>query len=464
MQIERFGRVIERSRTGEKIDEKDFDMRLFRITDGLVRKYDIRFDPECPVPDDREMADRCFLAARKLFAELGTYCTDTGRIIRFSREEMDEALETAPDEVVWGAGNDAFSLRHRSVEGGEPVYVYGGIQTLLYSSEETMFGVYRDCCRCRAVAGVCGGVIPSVGGVSEFRAGSPEEILPYRRSVELLRKAAQEEGRPGMVVENGAPSNLANFTMYAGEGGLRSTDPVGTGGTAELKTSMNRLEMVAFALASGSRISGSNGSMIGGFCGSVEGAAVVMAASAYQALLINQGEVISIKTTPTRSFSRATRKTIWICAVAFQAVSRNTHLVLTGCNGDHPACGPGTPEYFYETVAGSIPCITGGTHKNGGTRKFKIGQVLDYGSPVESDFLGHACQAIIGLDLKTANAAAVKLLAKYEGKIDDPPDGGVLSELYDLENRRPNGEYRKVYDQVAAELRKLGIPMKDYPG
>jgi methylamine--corrinoid protein Co-methyltransferase len=377
---------------------------------------------------------------------------------------MEKALEEAPSQVVWGAGDDAFTLRHRTVEGDEPVFVHGGIQTLLYSSEEAMYGVYRDCCRCRAVAGVCGGVIPDIPGISEFRAGSPEEILPYRRSVELLRKAAEEAGRPGMVVENGAPTILADIVMYAGEGGLRPTDPVGTGGIAEMKTSMERLNRVAFALATGGRFSGANGSTIGGFCGSVEGAAIVTAASMYQCLLVNQGEAVSIKTTPSRSFSRATRKTIWICALAFQAVTRNTHLVMLGCNGDHPACGPGTPEYFYETVAGSLPCITGGSHKNGGTRKFNIGRVRDYGSPVESDFLGHACQAMIGVDLETANRAAVQLLSKYEDRIDDPPDGWTLKDLYDLDRRGPADRYRKVYDNVASELRDLGIAVENYYG
>ena len=371
-------------------------------------------------------------------------------------------METAHREIVWGSGNDAFTLRHRSAEDSEPVFVFGGIQTVLYSSEETMYGVYRDCCRCRAISGVYGGVIPAVMGVSEFRSRSPEEILPYRRSVELLRKAAEASGRPGMVVENGAPTNLANLAMYAGEGSMRSTDPVITDGIAELKTSMDRLELVAFALATGCRISSANGSMIGGFCGSVGGAAVVMAASAYQALMINQAEVVSLLTTSSRSFSRATRKSIWVCALAIQALSRNTRLILTGLNGDHPASGPGTAEYFYETVAGSIPVVAGGAHKTGGTRKFNIGHVLDYGSPVESDFLGHACQAMIGLDLKTANAVAVRLLAKYEGKIDDPPDGRVLTQLYDLDKSRPTAEYRKIYNRVVSELRELGIPMEDY--
>ena len=71
MKTEKFAEVIERSRTGEKIEEKDFDMKLFRLTDGLVKKYDIRFDPERPIPKDAEMADRCFSAATELYTELG---------------------------------------------------------------------------------------------------------------------------------------------------------------------------------------------------------------------------------------------------------------------------------------------------------------------------------------------------------------------------------------------------------
>ena len=70
---------------------------------------------------------------------------------------------------------------------------------------------------------------------------------------------------------------------------------------------------------------------------------------------------------------------------------------------------------------------------------------------------------MIGLDLETANAIVVRLLAKYEGKIDDPPEGRILKQLYDLDKSRPTGEYRKVYNRVVSELRDLGMLMEDYP-
>ena len=464
MGIESFTRVIEGLRQGEKMEEKDFDMKLFRLTDSLVKKHDIRYDPQVPIPNDPAMADRLFEAAQSLYADLGTYCTDTRTVIRFSPDEMEKALQQAPQATEWGQGPDAFTLTERSVEGDEPLFIMAGLQTLLYSDEDTMFSVYRDCCRCPDVAGVCGGIVPRVSGVEEFRSGSPEEIFPYHRSALLLRKAAADAGRPGMVVENGAPTNVADFPMYAGETGFRTTDPVGSGGVAEMKTSLDRLQKVAFALATDTHLSGAQGSMIGGFSGSVEGAALIMAAGTYQCILINQGEVAQIKTTPTRSFSRATRQSIWVCALALQAVSRNSHVILTCCNGDHPAAGPGTAVYFYETTAGSLPVIVCGAHKSGGTRKFKIGTTPDFGSPVESDFLGHVCQAMKGMDIETANRAAIELLDRYEPVIKDPPAGATLREIYDLDKSVPRKPYLTLYNDVASELRDLGIPLNDYPG
>ena len=43
----------------------------------------------------------------------------------------------------------------------------------------------------------------------------------------------------------------------------------------------------------------------------------------------------------------------------------------------------------------------------------------------------------------------------------DPPPGGTLHEPYDLENEQPMPAYRKMLDEVAAELRSLDVPLDD---
>ena len=408
------------------------------------------------------MADRCFQAGRELYAQIGTYCFDTRKVARFSLEEMDAAAATAPASIEYGLGNDAVEIRHREVGGDTPVFVLGGLQTLLFSDRKTELAVYRACCRCPDVHGIVGGTVTELDGQIQMMADTPLEILPYRHSAEALREAAAQVGRPGMTVTNGAPKAVAHISMYAGEDGLRPSDGIQTGGVPELKTSFDRLQRVGFGLATSTHISAGLGCIIGGFSGSVEGAAIVAAAGVYQSLLVNKGQLVLITATPIQTQSRATRSGIWASSLALQAVGRNTQLVLAGANGDHPAAGPGTVQYFYETAAGAVSGVVCGGHSLGGTRKFTTGPTRDYGSPVESEFLGRVCRAAVGMEPAEANRVVKHLLSRYEDKLKTAPSGRTLHELYDLASETPRAEYRTVYNAVAAELRELGVPMKDY--
>ena len=409
------------------------------------------------------MADRCFEAGRELYAEVGTYCVDTHRVARFTLEEMDEAMEAASDAVTWGTGADECELRHRPVGSDVPVFVWGGLQTLMFSDEPTMLAVYRACCRCRDVHGIWGGIVPTVDQGAEVRGGTPMEVWPYRRSALLLRQAATEAERPGMCVRTGAPTAFILAAQYAGSDGLRPGDGISSGGLPELKTSFDDLARAVFAQSIGSCLLGGHGATIGAFSGSVEGAAIVTAASAYQSRLVNAGDMIAAAVTPMQVQSRATRSVIWVNALALQALNRNTHLVVGGPIGDHPAAGPGTKQYFYETAAALVPGVACGAHMLGGTRKFKIGRTLDYGTPSESAFVGRLARAAVGIDPSDAGRIAAELLARYEDRLQDPPEGGTIHELYDLENERPLPDYRRTLDEVSDEMRSLGLPLDDEP-
>jgi methylamine--corrinoid protein Co-methyltransferase len=77
---------------GPMMRMKEFDLKLFNVTSRLVKEYGIKFDPSVPIPSDDDLVDRLFEAGLKLYAEIGTYCIDTERVIQFSKEEIQEAL------------------------------------------------------------------------------------------------------------------------------------------------------------------------------------------------------------------------------------------------------------------------------------------------------------------------------------------------------------------------------------
>jgi hypothetical protein len=76
--------VLDRAcNTGPITPVRDFDMRVFEVASRLVKEYDIRYDPETPVPADDGLADDAWRAGLELFNEVGGYCVNSGRAIRF---------------------------------------------------------------------------------------------------------------------------------------------------------------------------------------------------------------------------------------------------------------------------------------------------------------------------------------------------------------------------------------------
>ena len=110
-----FWEVVERCSTGQRMKESDYDTLLWKSVSKLTGKYDIKFDPDQIIPQDDALADRAWQAGLELFLEVGFYCLDTRRIVRFTRDEVEQRLATAPDSYVWGQGKDQGITTARNV-------------------------------------------------------------------------------------------------------------------------------------------------------------------------------------------------------------------------------------------------------------------------------------------------------------------------------------------------------------
>ena len=122
-----FFEIVKRALNGPYSTEWDFDLELLvpKLRE-VVRKYEIHFDSEDPIPVDDRMADNVFAAALELCAETGCYCTDTNRIIQFTREEIAEALQEAPRKPQFGEGRDRKAMVGREPECDIPPWCYVG--------------------------------------------------------------------------------------------------------------------------------------------------------------------------------------------------------------------------------------------------------------------------------------------------------------------------------------------------
>ncbi len=456
--------VLERAREGERTEEKAFDMRIFRAAERLRKEYDIKYDRDNPVPGDDSMADRVFQAGVRLYEEIGTYCVNTGRVVRFTRDEIEQALADAPSELVLGAGDDRCHFYSLVPDGDVEPGIFGGIQTAIFSSNAMAFQIISECARDKCIDGVWGGVVTKVDDTYDMVAGTPAEIYGYRKNIEMMRQAVAAAGRPGMVVVNNGPRSIATIGMVDEERGIRRTDGMGTSGVSELKVNYDDLDRVIYALAAEIPIHGAHISIMGGFSGSLEGAAIVAVSGGLQVLLINHTDLTGIGTVPFQLKSRGTREGLWVGSIAVQAMARNTHLVLAGANGDHPAAGPGTKQYLYEAAAGFISNTVSGGHQWGGTRKFVIGRTPDYGTPLESRWMGQVCKSAAGMSREKANDICKYLLSKYEDKLKDPPAGWTYHELWDADKGRPKPDYERLYHEVLEEFAGLGFEIRQWPG
>ncbi len=453
--------ILARSKKGPIIEEKQFDLSIFRKGQELQQKYGIEYNTEQPIDVSGEMADRVFHAGVEFFLSIGTYCVNTRRIIRISEQELLDELAVCPQQIELGQGEDRVALIHRDVEGKQEPIVVAGIQTAPFSNEEMMFTISKGCAMDRCVDGIWGGILLKIENKYDVIAGAPSEIYQYRKVAEILRKAVAAAGRPGMITINNAPTSGATIAMFSEEEGLRKSDGIMVTGMSECKLAYDDLDRSAFGLAMGMPIHGAHSSVLGGFSGTPEGAAITAVAATLQLICIQKTDCTRVGVTEAMVKSRVTRKELWAAGTAIQGLSRNTKLILDGSIGDHPAAGPGTKQYLYESAAGHIVSTVSGAHSTEGTRKFVVGSTPDYGTPLESRWMGEVCKSAAGMDRSKANRIVKYLLEKYEGRLKDAPEGQTFKQLYDQEKMEPVAQYKELYEQVKEELIGLGLSFKN---
>jgi len=173
-----FLEICERALNGSIMTETDFDLSVFvPKLRQVIERYDIRYDPNTPVPSDDELADRVFQAAVEFFSEIGVYCQDTNRVIRFSRDEIEEGITEPPPPCRVGEGKEAKIFLPRRPEDGSLPWCHIG-SGIVASTEEIMTNLveaYGSIRPSRLSPGdLCGHPINQIG------TRGPEAVWPSR--------------------------------------------------------------------------------------------------------------------------------------------------------------------------------------------------------------------------------------------------------------------------------------------
>jgi len=181
--------AIQRSTTGPIMREDKFETELFpSVLADLQAKYKIEWDPDEPVMIDPGMADAVFQAGKELLLEVGLYCKNTKRIIKFTQEEIEEAICSARHEVTLGRDRQAITLSPRAPGDAQHPYTFFPAGALTKKVE-----LYKYHAMSVMQEPTCDGVIPiPLYGVGELRniADTPAQTLVCLTEARIISEAA----------------------------------------------------------------------------------------------------------------------------------------------------------------------------------------------------------------------------------------------------------------------------------
>ena len=189
----------DRARTGPRVDEKQWDQKItFQTANKIKEKYKLAFDRSKIIPTDTDLIDRLFQAGFEMLVEMGIYCMDTGRVIKYTEDEVRTAIAGAPQELTLGEGRDSRRLAGRSFDDPHPPLCQGG-PTGAPVSENIFVAMHEAYAREPLVDTIVNGVLSTING-REAKPGSPWEIAAVKGEVSMIRTAMARAGRPGMAM------------------------------------------------------------------------------------------------------------------------------------------------------------------------------------------------------------------------------------------------------------------------
>jgi methylamine--corrinoid protein Co-methyltransferase len=451
-----FLEVIKRAESGEMMKEADYDKKLGKRTSALMRQYEIRYDPNSVIPTDDGLVDRIFQAAVDLFLDLGVYCTDTQRVIRFTQEELRWALESVPQEVQYGRDKETVMVYPRKVEDRrDPVCFFSAVGTPV--TEEMFLSIARSYAQEPLADTFSGPLITSYKGIP-VTSGSPIEVEAAIWNTQMLREAARQAGRPHIGIHNfQSTGEKTDATLASAQEkfGALPGDGLLVAAIAEMKVDFERMKKVAFLRQSPYGLGALYGPLMGGYAGGPEGTAIALVSHHFLGLLVFSGERHNSFPIHLHHVCNTTRDMLWLISVVGQALARNTQLIIT--SNAFMASGPCTEMVIDELCAQSITSTVSGWHLNpSAVAKNRHPMRCSGMEPRIHAEVGHRV-AQIGLTRKEANRIVLKLVEGYEKRIPEAPIGKMFQECYSVDTIRPTDEYESLFAKKKTEWKELGF-------
>jgi methylamine--corrinoid protein Co-methyltransferase len=322
------------------------------------------------------------------------------------------------------------------------------------TSEELFVPIMQSYMQEPIVDVTCGGSLMTVHG-QEIRVGSPSEILAAWEEVDLMRIALNRAGRPGMAF-TGLMLSMSDAGQLSAANplGLRSTDMHTFGVVSELKVNFEILNKLAHSIRMGGVIDPYANPIYGGLGGGVEGQAVLITAAMIALSAVFMAACCGSSPTHPFHFNDTGREVMQASSLAFQALSRNTHL-LTNLTLS-PVGGPGTRILLYECVAFTVMSTVSGCSRILGPRS-ATGAIPDHFSGLEARFNGEIMRAAPALSRARADEIVQRAYACYADELAHKPYGQSFPQVYDVTTVQPKQEWLGLYWQVKEEVHRWGL-------
>ena len=444
-------------RRGPKMTIKDWDIALFKRISELTKRHDIRCPTEAEtwINTDDSLADSAWEAALELVIEAGCLCLDNERVIRFTEEEVQEAVRAMQSQVVMGEGKDARVWRQHKVEGREPMNVAPGHHAPF--TEDLADIVVQNFASIPRLDFLEGFNLPAIDGYEVY--GAPLEAYASKRQVAWLREGIRKAGRPGAAIvyypiSTAASSFLATIDDVAG---LRPTDGVLLSVLPDVKV---QYDLITAALVLQSHgyfgISGSFG-IVGGFAGGPEGAIVESLAKTIVAWLVYRDNLYYNGVEHLSHISGVKRSifpTSFARSVVYQATIRNSKAIPM--HWPIPVSELCTESHLEELLLRSVEATVNGANLY--TPRVSRSRMNGGQTPADVELMIEASDATLRTGVKREEVYPMfkSIIVKLSTNT-TPEPGKLITECYDLQRHRPSVEYRGLIDWVRREFADCGL-------
>ena len=450
--------IAERTQTGEKVDEKKWDMNFYKTISDLVGKYEIKYPGgDSYINMDDELVERAFQAGIEFLETMGVYCITTRRRVTLSREEIKTAINEACNQVLMGEGRDRRIWKQRKVEGREKLNVCPGHHTPF--TEDLAGLVVSNFAQIPRTDFIEGFNFSKVDGREIM--GPPMEVYASRRQVGWMREGVRKAGRPGLAIVYYPINTRAEDLIGVMDPvhGLRRTDGILLTLLPDLKMEQDMLSAAIVYEEYGSfKLSGSF-AIAGGFCGGIEGAIIEGIAKPIACMIAYRDYIHYTGVEHVHSLNA--RQILipglnWARSVVNQALNRYSNTICM--RWVIPTSGPGTELCLLEGAMQSIEAPINGMNlyaPRQARTTTNRGQ-----TPLEAEWMIEVSDAVIeqGFDRQGANELLSRIAKRLQGET--PAEGYEITKCYDLLHHKPLPFYQDAYTNVKKELGNMGLGLE----